>query len=67
MPIYEYRCKECAAEFEQLRSMREADQNATCPSCGSEQGERKMSSFASGGGNGGGGCAPSGGGGRGFR
>jgi putative FmdB family regulatory protein len=33
MPLYHYSCRDCS-EFTQWRSMREAAQPATCPSCG---------------------------------
>ena len=47
MPIYEYRCLACGAEFEQL--VRASD-TAACPFCESAQLERKLSvtSFAGG-------------------
>ncbi len=31
MPMYEYRCRACAAEFTELRSMDAADDVAVCP------------------------------------
>ncbi len=33
MPIYEYQCRSCQAEFELL--VRSRDQQARCPHCGS--------------------------------
>jgi putative FmdB family regulatory protein len=65
MPIYEYRCVRCGADFDQL--VRAADTPA-CPWCESEDLERKLSVSALGGrndasgsalpmaGGGGGGC-----------
>ena len=44
MPIYEYRCKKCKAQFEKLQRMNE---KAECPKCGSGSVERLMSAFAS--------------------
>lgn len=35
MPLYEYRCEECATVFEQRRSMAEVDRVAVCPTCAS--------------------------------
>lgn len=35
MPIYEYTCKDCGKEFEELVFSR--DECPPCPSCGSEQ------------------------------
>lgn len=45
MPIYEYRCKDCATEFETLVSSAAVD-SATCPSCGAGQPKRLMSVIA---------------------
>lgn len=64
MPMYEYRCQECGALYEQLRKMSEADTNLQCPRCGAENVQRQVSacSFSSGSsGSGGGGCTPRGG------
>jgi putative FmdB family regulatory protein len=47
MPLYEYRCAGCGRAFEQLRSMRDADQGVVCPHCGSERADRQLSTFAS--------------------
>ncbi len=45
MPIYEYRCKECAGKFEKfVRSA--ADHQVTCPQCSSEAVEKIPSAFA---------------------
>ena len=41
MPIYEYRCKKCGAEFEQVRPRAEMDRRRSCPSCRSRATERK--------------------------
>ncbi len=71
MPIYEYACKTCKAEFQKLRSISQMDDSINCPDCGSES-MRKLSVFAafSSGGNGetsaiagGGGCCGGSGGG----
>ena len=63
MPIYEYRCKVCGQEFEEVRSMSESDDPAVCPKCNKTTGERKPSVFCSSGAGGGdAGCAPGGGG-----
>jgi putative FmdB family regulatory protein len=44
MPIYEFRCEECGAEFEELVK---AGSNATaCPSCGSKRVKRTFSAQA---------------------
>ncbi|NLM36703.1 MAG: zinc ribbon domain-containing protein [Firmicutes bacterium] len=61
MPIYEFRCAECAHQFEEL--CKSATEKVPCPKCGSQQTNRLFSPFAvSGGGRtssagGCGGCA----------
>ncbi len=44
MPITEYRCKKCSAEFEQIRSMAAMDKRRACPECGSRATERRLTS-----------------------
>ena len=44
MPIYEYRCEPCAEEFEEL--VRGPDATVACPSCGSADVDRLLSTFA---------------------
>ncbi len=65
MPMYEYRCQQCGAKYEQLRRMSEADTNLECPLCGSRNVRREVSACAIGGSSSssksGGGCAPRGG------
>ena len=43
MPIFEYACKECAAEFDALI---QGSATVACPSCESAELEKKLSSFA---------------------
>ncbi len=45
MPLYEYRCRECASRFEALRPMAEADAPIVCKACGSPKTERTPSRF----------------------
>jgi putative FmdB family regulatory protein len=46
MPIYEYRCDDCGAEFEK-RVARAADSNkVSCPSCGEKRLTMRLSTFA---------------------
>jgi putative FmdB family regulatory protein len=53
MPLYEYACPTCATRFESLqRSFRE---KASCPSCGTPEVERLLSTFAMSSGSAGGG------------
>ena len=64
MPMYEYRCQDCGAKYEQLRRMSDADKDLECPVCGSRNVRREISACAIGGAtssNSGGGCAPRGG------
>jgi putative FmdB family regulatory protein len=73
MPLYEYRCNDCAAVYELLRPMADREVAAVCPSCESRasmplisrvaihagSGASEASSMPSGGGGccGGGGCS----------
>ncbi|MDR1082128.1 MAG: zinc ribbon domain-containing protein [Deltaproteobacteria bacterium] len=45
MPIYEFRCRECGREFEELVLMR--GEGGACPACGTPGAEKRMSSFRS--------------------
>lgn len=45
MPIYEYVCKDCGNEFEEL--IFSVDAPAPCPKCGSADTEKLMSACAS--------------------
>ena len=45
MPLYEYVCSNCGCEFELLRSLSKAGEEATCPKC-HKPAERKLSTFA---------------------
>jgi putative FmdB family regulatory protein len=47
MPIYEYYCRECDTEFEQLVFSSSQADNVPCTKCGSRSVERKVSSIAS--------------------
>jgi len=44
MPIYEYKCRECGREYEELVSS--ADQLPPCPQCGSVKVDKLMSACA---------------------
>ena len=46
MPIYEFVCTECEHPFEELVFGMNTS-GVVCPSCGSEQVKKKMSTFAS--------------------
>lgn len=43
MPIYEYTCRNCGETFDALRSIREADADLECPTCGERKAERRIS------------------------
>jgi len=45
MPIYEYHCQDCQAEFELIRSIRDADAPLPCTKCQGENITRKLSLF----------------------
>lgn len=63
MPIFEFKCDECAHEFEQIVFASETDQ-VKCPACDSSRITKALSVFCSSAGNssfsGMGGSAPSG-------
>lgn len=46
MPLYEYRCEDCAERFEVLQSMGEGSEGLVCPTCGGGAVERQLSTFA---------------------
>jgi putative FmdB family regulatory protein len=45
MPLYEYACSSCAAEFSRLRPLAAAGEAAACPQCGAAA-ARTLSAFA---------------------
>ena len=45
MPLYEYVCESCGAEFEDLRRPSERGEESECPACGGRAG-RVLSAFA---------------------
>ena len=49
MPIYEFKCRQCGADFEELATMAQVEAgDVRCSECGSEQVERQISTFSSG-------------------
>jgi putative FmdB family regulatory protein len=49
MPIFEYRCRKCGSEFEEIESYADRDRPHECPCCGAKNSERKLSVFVCGG------------------
>lgn len=47
MPIYEYICKECGAEFQKRLSFSESSVLPDCPDCSSGKTSKKLSLFCS--------------------
>jgi len=47
MPLFEFVCKTCEDDFEELVLGSSAIDGVTCPSCGSQQIKKKISTFAS--------------------
>jgi putative FmdB family regulatory protein len=68
VPLFEFTCKKCGHNFEDLVTLTEwNDGKVKCPACNSKRVERELSSFATGGGgisgglgDGGGGCGQGG-------
>jgi putative FmdB family regulatory protein len=51
MPMYEYRCQNCGAKFDELvPSAQIPDSDVACPQCGEYEAQKLMSAFASSGG-----------------
>jgi len=47
MPIYDYQCRNCGAEFEALRNIKDEDHDLECPYCHEKDCERRISLTAS--------------------
>lgn len=55
MPIFEFVCRDCGRQFEDLMTFAQMEaREARCPDCSSSKVERNLSSFATGSGGGGG-------------
>ena len=57
MPIYEYICKDCQAEFEKIVINKQ--QEIACPKCAGKNNKIQLSVFATSNGNGGSSSGPS--------
>lgn len=63
MPLYEFSCKKCGHNFDELLSLSEMEQGKVkCPACSSKRVERGFSTFATGNSGSAGGLAGGGGG-----
>ncbi len=47
MPMYEYQCKACEAQFEVMQSLHADPEDTACPHCKAKQATRLLSAFAS--------------------
>jgi putative FmdB family regulatory protein len=47
MPIYEFKCNQCGTVFESLCFRSSGEDRGSCPSCGADDSEKVMSTFAS--------------------
>ena len=47
MPLYDYQCRNCGAEFEALRGVHDDDNELECPFCHEKDCERRVSLTAS--------------------
>jgi putative FmdB family regulatory protein len=47
MPLFEFVCTDCNQPFEELLRSSSAIVEVTCPTCGSQQVKKKLSTFAS--------------------
>ncbi len=47
MPLYEYRCGDCAHQFEVTQSVHARPEDTVCPHCHAQKATRLLSSFAS--------------------
>ncbi len=47
MPLFEFKCKKCGNQFEELVFSSSGDEEIKCPKCGSVKVEKQMSTFAS--------------------
>ncbi len=48
MPLYEYKCKQCDAQFEVLQAVGATGDDLVCPECKTPKPEKIFSLFASG-------------------
>jgi len=46
MPIYEYVCRDCGHEFEELRLSSSGGKKTACPKCGGGKTSQRYSAFA---------------------
>ena len=46
MPVYEYRCSSCQIRYSEILTIKNSDDLPACPSCGSKQVRKLISSVA---------------------
>jgi putative FmdB family regulatory protein len=46
MPVYEYLCKACKHEYSEILTIKESEDVPACPSCGSEDVQKLISSVS---------------------
>jgi putative FmdB family regulatory protein len=46
MPVYEYRCNSCQKRYSEILSIKDSEDLPACPSCGSEDVQKLISSVA---------------------
>ncbi len=51
MPLYEYACRDCGQSFEKMVRFSEVNLSPTCPTCGSVDTHKQISTFATAGGS----------------
>jgi putative FmdB family regulatory protein len=46
MPVYEYRCNSCQTSYSEILTIKDSDDLPACPSCGSKEVQKLISSVA---------------------
>ena len=48
MPIYEFKCRKCETQFEEIRPLGDTGKSLICPECGTKSPKKVPSVFAAG-------------------
>ena len=48
MPIYEFKCRKCETQFEEIRPLGDTGKSLSCPECGTKSPKKIPSVFAAG-------------------